>query len=163
MFDLEKSIAQWRAQMLAVGIQVAALDELETHLREEIERQVKWGGGQGYAFETAARQIGQPNALRSEFKKTQPIKKSESISCRFAIGGLLVSGIASLTLYLFADRPVHALFMVSRFSKTPLLDLYRDFDNSTFPYTNLAQEYLALSLILTLLFALVSFRLRRQP
>ena len=40
MFDLEQSIADWRRQMLAAGIKTPVpLEELESHLREEIERQ----------------------------------------------------------------------------------------------------------------------------
>jgi len=39
MFELEKSIADWRRQMLAAGIKSPLpLEELEIHLREEIER-----------------------------------------------------------------------------------------------------------------------------
>ena len=42
MFDLEKSIAEWRKQMLSAGIKTPVpLEELEIHLREEIEQQIK--------------------------------------------------------------------------------------------------------------------------
>jgi len=41
MFDLEEKIAEWRRQMLVAGIKTPApLDELEGHLREEIELQI---------------------------------------------------------------------------------------------------------------------------
>jgi hypothetical protein len=41
MFDLEKSIAEWRTQMLAAGIKTPVpMEELEIHLREEIEQQM---------------------------------------------------------------------------------------------------------------------------
>ena len=44
MFDLEKAIADWRRQMLAAGIKTPVpLEELESHLREEIEQQMKSG------------------------------------------------------------------------------------------------------------------------
>ena len=44
MFDLEQSIAEWRRQMLAAGIKTPVpLEELEIHLREEIEQQMKSG------------------------------------------------------------------------------------------------------------------------
>jgi len=37
MFSLEKSISEWRRQMLAAGIKTPVpLEELEIHLREEI-------------------------------------------------------------------------------------------------------------------------------
>jgi hypothetical protein len=69
MFDLEKAIAKWRKQMLAAGIQTPTLDELENHLREEIERQTKSGVGGQPAFEAATEKIGQPGKLKTEFKK----------------------------------------------------------------------------------------------
>ena len=38
MLNLEQKISEWRKQMLAVGIQAPVpLEELEIHLREEIE------------------------------------------------------------------------------------------------------------------------------
>ena len=41
MFDLEQSIRNWRKQMLAAGIKSPVpLDELEIHLRDEIERRL---------------------------------------------------------------------------------------------------------------------------
>jgi hypothetical protein len=72
MFDLERTIAQWRRQMLAAGIKTPVpLEELESHLREEIERQTKSGVNEQTAFEMAAQQIGQPKTLNCEFKKSE--------------------------------------------------------------------------------------------
>jgi hypothetical protein len=51
MFDLEQSIAEWRRQMLAVGIKSPVpLEELEIHLREEIERRMKAGSDEKEIF-----------------------------------------------------------------------------------------------------------------
>jgi len=70
MFDLEQSIAEWRRQMLAAGITTPApLEELEIHLREAVESQMRSGLGAQEAFETAVRQIGQTGALQTEFAK----------------------------------------------------------------------------------------------
>jgi hypothetical protein len=70
MFDLEQSIADWRRQMLAAGIKTPVpLEELESHLREEIERQMKLGLNEQNAFKNASQRIGQPNVLNSEFQK----------------------------------------------------------------------------------------------
>jgi hypothetical protein len=72
MFNLEQSIADWRQQMLAAGIKTPVpLEELEIHLREEIERQMKSGLGEQKAFEVSLLQIGRPEILRSEFKKSE--------------------------------------------------------------------------------------------
>jgi hypothetical protein len=70
MFDLEESILQWRKQMLAAGINAPMpLDELESHLRDEIDQQIKIGFGEADAFKKAIQEFGQANLLTSEFKK----------------------------------------------------------------------------------------------
>ena len=78
MFDLEESIAQWRRQMLVAGIKTKSLDELESHLREEVEKQIKAGQKPKQAFEIAAEEIGRPAMLKAEFAKvaeTWPVWK----------------------------------------------------------------------------------------
>ena len=70
MFDLEQAIADWRRQMLAAGIKTPVpLEELESHLRDEIERQMKSGLNEQNAFEISVQQIGQANSLKMEFTK----------------------------------------------------------------------------------------------
>jgi hypothetical protein len=72
MFNLEKSIAEWRKQMLAAGIQTPVpLEELEIHLREEIERQTKSGLNEQKAYEISVQRIGQPKTLKNEFNKSE--------------------------------------------------------------------------------------------
>ena len=70
MFDLKKSIAAWRRQMLAAGIKIPVpLEELESHLREDIERQMRSGVAAQSAFELAVQQIGHAGPLKNEFEK----------------------------------------------------------------------------------------------
>jgi len=70
MFDLEKLISDWRKQMLAAGIKTPVpLEELEIHLREEIEQQMKSGTNPQQAFQNSVQRIGHAGALKSEFKK----------------------------------------------------------------------------------------------
>ena len=72
MLNLELAIADWRRQMLAGGIKTPVpLEELEAHLREEIEQRMKSGLDWQAAFEISIRQIGQPQALNREFKKSE--------------------------------------------------------------------------------------------
>jgi uncharacterized membrane protein YidH (DUF202 family) len=72
MFDLEQSIADWRRQMLAAGIKTPVpLEELESHLRDEIEPQMKSGLNEQKAFEISVQRIGQPKVLKREFKKSE--------------------------------------------------------------------------------------------
>lgn len=76
MFNLEQSIADWRKQMLAAGIQAPTpLEELENHLREEIERQIHLGLNAQSAFDLATRKIGQAGLLKIEFKKVGGLGK----------------------------------------------------------------------------------------
>jgi hypothetical protein len=81
MFNLEQSIAEWRRQMLAAGIKwPVPLEELESHLREEIERQMKSGMGEQQAFEIAALQIGEAVGIKSEFGKIDADRVSRPLA-----------------------------------------------------------------------------------
>jgi hypothetical protein len=78
MFNLEQSIADWRQQMLAAGIaKPVPLEELESHLREEIERQMKSGLSlnEQEAFNFAIQKIGQAHMIQDEFKKVETTKE----------------------------------------------------------------------------------------
>ena len=71
MFDLEKSIAEWRKQMLAAGIKTPVpLEELELHLREDARQQMNLGANAQHAFEVAVQRIGTPESIGAEFNKT---------------------------------------------------------------------------------------------
>ena len=70
MRNLEVAIREWRERMAAGGIKApAVLDELESHLREEIDRQTRSGVDESRAFELAAKKIGDSDLLRAEFAK----------------------------------------------------------------------------------------------
>ncbi|HLX96007.1 MAG TPA: permease prefix domain 1-containing protein, partial [Verrucomicrobiae bacterium] len=74
MFDLERSITDWRRRMLAAGIKTPVpLEELEIHLREEIGQQIKSGLSEHRAFEISIQRMGQPETLKTEFKKNEGI------------------------------------------------------------------------------------------
>lgn len=76
MFDLDKAIAEWRRQMLASGIKSAdILDELESHLRDDFEEQLRSGLNEEQAFQTAKLRIGQAGALQTEFAKLRPAQR----------------------------------------------------------------------------------------
>lgn len=97
MFDLEKSIAEWREQMLAAGIKTPVpLEELESHLREEVERKVKSGLSAQQAFAVAARQMGKADLLNNEFKKETIEERDWKLNQIIVAGcmGLVTSVIA---------------------------------------------------------------------
>lgn len=100
MFDLEQSIAQWRRQMLTAGIELSALTELESHLREEIGSQTKSGQSPQLAFDLAVKSIGRGFELKKEFKKV-----GEPLAARLAklmgIGCWTISFMLSLWVLQF--------------------------------------------------------------
>lgn len=70
MPNLEEKIAEWRRKMAAEGIRSpSVLDELESHLREDIECGMKAGFSDTKAFEAATRRMGQSSLLKAEFAK----------------------------------------------------------------------------------------------
>jgi hypothetical protein len=68
MRDLEKQIADWRRTMAKTSSS-EAVEELEAHLREEIDRLHRAGTPKDAAFATALSNIGSPSALAAEFDK----------------------------------------------------------------------------------------------
>src|SRR5258706_4010851 len=71
MFDLDHAILSWRQQMLNAGIKPSAnLDELESHLREDVERLTKAGKMPSEAFELALRNLGNATTIGREFAKS---------------------------------------------------------------------------------------------
>jgi hypothetical protein len=73
MFDLEQAIAKWRRRMVAARAESPdVLDELESHLREEIDRRISSGSAPQVAFKAAVERLGRPGAIRAEFAKLEP-------------------------------------------------------------------------------------------
>ena len=102
MFDLEKSIAEWRRQMLATGIKTPVpLVELESHLREEVDQQMRAGFSAKRAFETAVQRLGPAHELKDEFAKTPTAglllrKRYLSLFCFVAAPLLLLVNVWAL-------------------------------------------------------------------
>jgi hypothetical protein len=70
MFNLEQAISEWRRHMLAAGVKDPdVVDELESHLREDVARQVQSGESAEHAFEAAVQRVGQASLLKREFAK----------------------------------------------------------------------------------------------
>jgi hypothetical protein len=100
MFDPEKSIADWRQRMLATGIKTPVpLEELEIHLREEIEQQVKSGLNKREAFNAAVAKIGQARSLKLEFKKAAASMEAQFVKLA-GIACAVVAGLFSMWILL---------------------------------------------------------------
>lgn len=105
MFDLDKAIENWRQQMLSAGIRTPVpLEELESHLREDVAEQVRAGSSAREAFGTAARRIGHAGLLKAEFKK---VEYARPVLQRKAVWVLI--GIAFVSCWLqFGQAPAIA-------------------------------------------------------
>jgi hypothetical protein len=68
-FDLEKAVKDWRQEMRKAGVEGAALEELEGHLREDLRAMVAGGEKEEKAFETAKASLGSAKAVEAEFRK----------------------------------------------------------------------------------------------
>src|SRR2546427_13072183 len=70
MHNLEQLIAEWRKTMMTEpNVGRETLDELENHLRENVDRLVRSGMTEPEAFQRAVTQLGDAPAIASEFQK----------------------------------------------------------------------------------------------
>jgi len=75
--------------MLAAGIKTPVpLEELESHLREEVERQMRSGVEAQSAFEAAIQKIGRTDVLKNEFRKVNLLTVEKMRIKAIARGGL---------------------------------------------------------------------------
>ena len=117
MFNLEQAITEWRRQMTAGGIKSpAVLDELESHVREEMERLVRSGSDAEKAFEAAVRKIGPASALKNEFKKTAAAAVGEKLMIAAAVlvlaFGVFLSTLTVLLCYLTAAERLMGFIVI---------------------------------------------------
>ena len=77
--------------MLASGIKAPVpLDELESHLRDDVERRMRVGATAEQAFEAAVQQIGQAGALNHEFTKAGGLRWALLCKVKGIFAGWLV-------------------------------------------------------------------------
>jgi len=118
MFNLDQAIIEWRRKMSAGGVKApAVLDEFESHMREEVERQTRSGVEASKAFEIAVQKIGPASALKSEFRKSMGARVIERLMLAAAIlvlaFGIFLSAVTIVFCYLtLAERITGAIAMV---------------------------------------------------
>jgi hypothetical protein len=116
MRDLEKQIATWRRTMSSASAhRPELLDELEAHLRDEIDRLLAAGIPAGEVFQIATSKLGAPASVAAEFDKLTgrawlPVK----------IARLLVAVIAALVgaAFLFKLEKAGILLVTHAFTVT---------------------------------------------
>jgi hypothetical protein len=112
MFNLEQAIADWRQGMLDAGVKTSVpLDELESHLREDIGALVSAGKPEAHAFQLAVARLGDPGSVQTEFNKIKcasirPVKIGSLlwIGATFVTAAFLAKGLftGKLNLLLYA-------------------------------------------------------------
>ena len=120
MFNLEGTVSRWRRQMVAAGIKPAeALNELESHLRDEIEHEMRLGASGEQAFQIATQRLGNVAAIKQEFQKiyrtTLRLEKLMIAICVFFVGFIIL--LSTLTVALcftgIGERLVASLAVAS--------------------------------------------------
>lgn len=106
-------IAAWRRDLIRHGITAPdTLDELESHLRDDLDRRLAAGEDAEAAFAAATAELGGPTVLGPEFTKVGTDRRRRP--GRAALGGLLaVVGLPVLVLLLGnlrSSRPLHPGF-----------------------------------------------------
>src|SRR5438270_8180432 len=72
MARLEDRFAQWRRELAeALGGSAETLEELEGHLRDEVNRRIAAGESADAAFTAATAHLGSPASLAAEFARTE--------------------------------------------------------------------------------------------
>jgi uncharacterized membrane protein YiaA len=120
MFNLNEAIADWRRVMAAAGIKSRdVLDELESHLREDVEEQMRGGITAEQAFQEAVRRVGAGNELRQEFGKVswpRPQSRRKIIPTCCLATAVFVFAVETWTLIIFDITPVERILGVALIS-----------------------------------------------
>ena len=111
MFNLNQAIAEWRKKMMAGGIKTpAVLDELESHLREEVENQIRAGADAERAFAAATARMGEAGCLKREFEKIPDSEKEQRRKRRWIASTFAGTGLAYSVVFatlIFERRSTH--------------------------------------------------------
>jgi hypothetical protein len=93
MPDIDHAIAGWRQQMADAGLGHAeVLDELEDHLRDDIEARTCAGVSTAEAFASSVSRLGDSDLLKTEFDKTRRLIARQG---RLGAAFLTLAGISS--------------------------------------------------------------------
>lgn len=94
MSDVEKRIEQWRnALRTSDAFGISDIDELESHLREEMERLRPLGLSETESFLVARHRLGEAQALETEYEKVNADRRS-LLRMSWMVGGVLVYVLA---------------------------------------------------------------------
>ena len=102
MNDLESLVARWRRDMLAAGMKSPVpLEELESHLRDDIEAQMRAGVETAQAFNAAVQRLGTARGLMAEFGGVRPMRSHSRIHAVLLVAlGVQLAVTAGMFLWL---------------------------------------------------------------
>ena len=104
MFDLDQALMAWRQQMNAAGLHDPEdLNELESHLREDVESRARSGLDERLAFEAAVQRMGQATSIRTEYAKADGAL--DSFGRRFQHALLTLAGVPDPCLATSINTP----------------------------------------------------------
>jgi hypothetical protein len=99
MFDLERQIARWKSGFAKRrGCSSDELEELESHLREEIASLVAAGHSQEAAFFESVARLGEPDKICSEFSKNERRQIWDQVAIRGNSVVVAMVGLAAAAL-----------------------------------------------------------------
>ncbi len=106
--NIEANITEWRRRMRTAGIQSPVpLEELEEHLREEMEQQLKSGKREAEAFKLAEQKIGAAPGMQAEFAKvmaTSTVREEKFMLGMLVLAAIVLpAGMAGSVLFHRAD------------------------------------------------------------
>lgn len=97
MFNLDEAITEWRRKAKAEGINpTPLLDELEGHLREDVEREVREGLSMEGAFAVASQRMGPASALGIEFKKIVETRERRNMKRTIIVSAGIIAILAGM-------------------------------------------------------------------
>ena len=96
MFNLDQAISEWRRELIAAGIRNNdVLDELESHLREDLERRARSERDISQLFRTAVAQLGEPRSIKVQFDRIEERKYMKRV---LMIGAGIVGVLVGMAL-----------------------------------------------------------------
>jgi hypothetical protein len=79
MFNLEQAIENWKRQLAAGGaIDSAAIEELESHLRDAVEAKMREGVSADLAFYKSLAELGETETLKGQFRAAEPFRPARA-------------------------------------------------------------------------------------
>ena len=119
-FDLDRHITNWRKQFLADSTFYSEeVEELENHVRDGVAHLMEAGLSEEEAFYEATARLGNPDSLRTDYKRARPLsERSFTLArtlalCTYLLPILFVPGSFSDILHSLGDHTMTLVLYLS--------------------------------------------------